>query len=274
MTRLPPVPCLIAARAKGAAAFAFRRSRQLCTFVLLLLLALATWAAPAAISLRFSDAPPGASLPAGWKAYAMSRHHPAAQMAIVRDGGDNVFHIDADHAAGAIAHVLDVPAATSLSWRWKIDHSVANANLSKKAGDDFAARVYVFFDVPRSRLSWLQRLKLKLASRSLGHAIPTAALCYVWDNRHAVGTIAASPYSDQVRTIVLQSGNALAGTWQVQRRDLAADFRAAFGRPAPRVTGIALSVDTDNTRGHVQAWFGDMTLTPSTAASATSAPAR
>jgi len=232
--------------------------------ILLLALAPAAWAATAAapITLRFSDTAPGSALPEGWKVYAVSRHRPAARMTLVLDGGGTVFHIDADHAAGAVAHVLDLPATTTLGWRWKVDHSVAAANLARKKGDDFAARVYVFFDVPHSSLSWLQRMKLKLASRTLGHAMPTAALCYVWDNRHPIGTIASSPYSPQVRTIVLQSGNAHAGSWQVQERDLAADFLAAFGRPVPRITGIALSADTDNTGGHVQAWFGDVTLAP------------
>lgn len=220
-------------------------------------------------SLRFSDTAPGSALPAGWKAYAMSRHRPAARMAIVRDGDRNVLSVDADHAAGAIAHLLNIPATTILSWRWKVDHSVAAANLSRKSGDDFAARVYVFFDVPRTRLSLLQRMKLGMASRTLGHPMPTAALCYVWDNRYPVGTIAPSPYFGQVRTIVLQSGNAHAGTWQSQRRDLAADFRAAFGRAAPRVTGIALASDTDNTGGHVTAWFDDLMLTPELPVTAT-----
>ncbi|MEO5813169.1 MAG: DUF3047 domain-containing protein [Rhodanobacter sp.] len=226
----------------------------------MLLLAVSATASAAAITLRFSDAAPGQTLPSGWKTHVMSRHDAKAKMAIVRDVSGDVFSIDANHASGAIAHKLDVLAATTLSWRWKVDHSVAQADLSKKSGDDFAARVYVFFDVPRSRLTWLQRVKLRVVSRSLGHALPTAALCYVWDNRHPVGTIAPNAYTDLVRIIVVQSGNAHAGTWQLQRRNLAADFRAAFGRSAPRVTGIALASDTDNTGAHVRAWFGDLTL--------------
>ena len=123
-------------------------------------------------------------------------------------------------------------------------------------------------------LSWLQRMKLKLASHTLGHTMPTAALCYVWDNRHPVGTIAPNAYFSGVKTIVVQSGNAHAGSWQLQRRDLAADFRAAFGRVAPRVTGIALASDTDNTGGQVKAWFGDLTLKPAPTPTAASGAAR
>lgn len=243
-------------------------SMTVMALLLLLAPAVRAGAAPATLTLRFSGTAPGTALPSGWKVYAMSRHHPAARMAIVHDDSDQVFHIDANHAAGAIAHILDMPAATTLSWRWKVDHSVAKADLSKKSGDDFAARVYVFFDVPRSQLSWLQRVKLDLARHVLGHAMPTAALCYVWDNRHPVGTIVPNAFSHQVRIIVLQSGNAHAGTWQRQQRDLGADYRAAFGRAPPRVTGIALAADTDNTGGHVEAWFGDLTLAPEPSPSA------
>ncbi len=221
-----------------------------------------TGAAADLIALGFSGAAPGAVLPTGWNAYPMSRHRPAAKLAIVADDGESVFAIDANDAAGGIEHALDIPAATTLSWRWKVDHAVANADLTKKAGDDFAARVYVFFAVPPSRLTWLQRMKLAMAGRALGITMPTAALCYVWDNQHAVGTMAPNVYFDQVRTVVLQSGDANAATWQPESRDLAADFRLAFGYAPPSVTGIALASDTDNTGGHVKAWFGDVTLAP------------
>lgn len=79
------------------------------------------------------------------------------------------------------------------------------------------------------------------------------------DARRAAGAIAQTRL---VRTIVLQSGSAHAGSWQPQQRELAAESRAGFGRATPRVTGIVLASDTDNTGEHVQVWFGDVTLTP------------
>ncbi|MEO7149925.1 MAG: DUF3047 domain-containing protein [Rhodanobacteraceae bacterium] len=222
-------------------------------------------AADTTLTLRFSDAAPGMKLPPGWTPYALSSHVPLAQIALVRDGVDNVLRIRADAATGAITHPLNLPAATTLSWRWKVDHAVAAADLGRKDGDDFAARVYVFFDLPASALSFGERFKLALTRSVLGVDLPRAALCYVWDNRHPIGTIAPNAYYGGVRMIVLRSGDADAGRWQTQRRDLAADFRAAFGRAAPRITGVALASDTDNTRGHATAWFGDLVLTPSAA---------
>lgn len=236
----------------------------------MLLLALSTTAAAAQspLTLRFSDSAAGTRLPAGWKPYAMSRQKREAPVVLVRDGATTVAHIDANDSAGGIAYNLALPAATELSWRWKVDHSVAKADLTSKRGDDFAARVYVFFDVPAGDLSFGERIKLSLARHVMGENLPTAALCYVWDNHHRIGTIAPNPYYGAVKTVVLQSGDGHAGQWQLEQRNLAADFRAAFGHAAPRVTGVAIASDTDNTNGHVNAWFGDLTLAPAAAPAA------
>lgn len=226
--------------------------------IALALLLTGTCAASIAGTLQFSSMPAGNTLPEGWKPYATSRHGPMADMRLVTDHGDTVLQITANHAAGAVEHALALPGATTMSWRWKVDHSIAAADMARKRGDDFAARVYVFFDLPRSDLSFGQRIKLSLARHFSGQNLPTAALCYVWDNRHPIGTQMPNPYYSGMHMIVLQSGNGNAGSWQTQRRDLAADFRAAFGRPAPAVTGIALGADTDNTNSRAQARFGDI----------------
>ena len=227
-------------------------------------------ASDASLLLRFSDSSTGTQLPTGWKNYPMSRNKAPASIRLDRDGDTTVLHIDADKNAGGIAHLFKLSPDHVLSWRWKVDHSVAKADLEKKQGDDFAARVYVFFDVPTSELTFGERIKLTLARTVMGQELPRAALCYVWDNKHAIGTIAPNAYYGAVKIIVLQSGNTHAGQWQNEHRDLAADFRAAFGRAAPQVTGVALASDTDNTDGHVNAWFGDMQLTPT--ANGTSLP--
>ena len=62
--------------------------------------------------------------------------------------------------------------------------------------------------------------------------------------------------------IVAQSGNARAGRWVEESRDIEADFRAAFAwkGPAPRVNGVLVSSDTDQTGERAAAWFGDLRL--------------
>ncbi len=216
----------------------------------------------APLELRFSASPVGSALPAGWQPYLMSRKKPVAVAALVADDGTSVLRITTDKTAGAVAHAAQLPATAQLQWRWKVDHSLPGSSLSHRNGDDFAARVYVFFDLPRSELSWAQRTKLDLASHALGETLPTAALCYVWAGHEPVGSTAPSPFSSQIHTIVLQSGDALAGQWQTERRDVAADYRQAFGKAPPAITGVAVAADSDNSSGQATAWFGDLTLTP------------
>ena len=191
---------------------------------------------------------------------------PPSEIALAVDGGATVLRVRSHGTAGSAAFALPaLPVAGSLAWRWKVDRVVEKADLFAKSGDDFAARVYVFFEVSNAAFPWPERLRLKIARLLYGAELPSAAICYVWDNRHPVGTSTWNPYSRRVRTVVLESGGERAGAWVEERRDLEADFRAAFGdafAAAARVTGIAAGNDSDQTAEGVTAWFGDFHLQP------------
>jgi Protein of unknown function (DUF3047) len=189
----------------------------------------------------------------------------ANQFSIIDDAGVSVLKIESDNAAGSIALPFqrDPLPAPILSWRWKINRVLSNADIDRKTADDHAARVYVFFDVPLATLSFTERTKIRLARSVAGSDIPTAALCYVWDNKAAVGETHLSPFTGRVRKIVLQSGAKNLNQWIVERRDVAADFRRAFGQEPPRIIGVAVGSDTDQTDEKVTTWFGDVTLAPS-----------
>jgi hypothetical protein len=223
--------------------------------------ALALCAMAAVPLATFSSAAPGPSLPPGWRAVTLPRIAPA-RIELASEDGATVLRVESRDGGGIAAHALELDPVSHprLTWRWKVDRVVAKANLARRDGDDFAARVYVFFDVPDAELPWVERVKLRLARLVHGSDVPSAGLCYVWDNTHAPGTIVPNPYASHIRTFVLETGATHAGRWIDERRDLAADFRAAFpGRaaPVPRITGIAAGNDTDQTRETATAWFGD-----------------
>jgi hypothetical protein len=186
------------------------------------------------------------------------------------DDGQTVLQVESSGSSGSLGMALMAPASAGgpgaasrvLQWRWKISRALQTADMQEKSADDHAARVYVFFDVPLASLSFAERNKIKLARLLLGTDVPTAALCYVWDNRHRIGYSAWSPYTQRMRKIVLQSGSAHAGQWMSEARDVAADFRETFGFDAPAVTGIAVGNDTDNTDESVTTWFGDISFRP------------
>ncbi len=217
-------------------------------------IALACGAAAQSIVPPFSAANPGAELPAPWNVVTLS-HRAPAEVRLVQDEGRTVLRVHSDGAFGTAAITFDADAPI-ISWRWKVDRVLEHGDLGSKDGDDYAARVYVSFEIPAEQLSLAERARLKVARLIYGD-VPSAAICYVWDNKHPRGHSIWSPYGERVRLVVLESGAASAGTWVEERRDVAADFRAAFGRPAPRVTGIAAGNDTDQTGESVTAWFGD-----------------
>jgi hypothetical protein len=152
---------------------------------------------------------------------------------------------------------VDLASWPVLCWRWRISAPLQGADMGLKAGDDYAARVYVAFRVPPDSLSWVTRAQLSMARRLHGDAVPDAALNYVWDNRQPVGHHAPNAYTAQTRMVVQRSGAAQAGEWVQERRDLLADAKQWLP-PGARVTSIAVTADTDNTGESVVAEFADL----------------
>jgi hypothetical protein len=222
-------------------------------------------AGSAAAPPPFSSLAPGQALPGDFHLITLPKiaHN---KFSLVADDGTTVLRVDSDNSAGSVGIPITVSPVSdkeragraTLEWRWKIDRLLEKADMDHKMGDDFPARVYVFFDVPLESLSFVDRGKIKIARMVSGADVPTAALCYVWDNQHRIGHTAWSPYTNRVRKVVLQSGPSNVGKWMSESRDVAADFREAFGFAAPAVTGVAVGNDSDNTDDHVTAWFGDV----------------
>ena len=212
----------------------------------------------------FSSASPGGRFPRGWVPRFIAGV-PPAELGLVADDGTTVLEVHSSGGSGAAAHALRVDPGEHpiFSWRWKVDRALEGSDVGTRGGDDYAARVYVFFDVPLEELPIFERFKVHMARLIHGADVPAAALCYVWESKSPIGTSAWNAYTGRVRMIVLQSGPSRAGTWVSERRDVAADYRAAFEvSRVPPVSGIALGNDTDQTRGNATARFGDARFGP------------
>ncbi|MDX5445317.1 MAG: DUF3047 domain-containing protein [Zoogloeaceae bacterium] len=211
----------------------------------------------------FSDARPGSLPPAPWVHQTLPGVERSNDFALIEDEGATVLRVASDASASTWLHAFPASvAAARLRWRWKVSNAVPGSDFTRKAGDDYAARVYVLFDYPLERLGWNDRLKISLARTLHGTEVPGAAIAYVWGTAQSIDAAGPNPYTDRVRMIVVDSGDARAGQWQSVERDLAADFQRLFGEPAPAVSAIAVGADTDNTDGKATAWFGDIRLAP------------
>ena len=209
---------------------------------------------------RFSTLAPGGPLPAQWKHQLLPAVERPNTFSLTTDGGETVLRVQSQRSASTlVVHAEVDPNVTPLlRWRWWVANAVAGSDLRRKAGDDYAARLYVLFDLPTERLSVGERLRISAARLLHGEELPAAALCYVWGTAQAAGESAWNAYTDRVRMIVVDSGNGYAQQWRSITRDVAADFRAAFGAPVPRILAVALAADTDNTGESCETRFGDV----------------
>jgi hypothetical protein len=153
---------------------------------------------------------------------------------------------------------IDLDERPVLCWRWYVDAPVARADMTRKSGDDYAARVYIAFDMPDNVLSGSTKMKLKIARSMFGRSIPDAALVYVWDNKHPVGTARKSSYTDRSQLIVADSGSGRAGTWVSKRANIAGDFAKAFGNRPGKPIQLAVASDGDNPKSKGRAAFADI----------------
>ena len=153
---------------------------------------------------------------------------------------------------------VDLRERPIMCWRWYVDGPVQWADMSRKSGDDYAARIYVGFDMPDSALSAMERLKLNVARNLYGKSLPDAAVVYVWDNVHARGTARKSSYTNRMQLVVSEAGASQARTWVSERANVAADFAKAFGNKPGKPVQIAVASDGDNTRSSGRAAFADI----------------
>ncbi len=201
----------------------------------------------------------GGEWPVPWRVEPIARNIPPTAYRQREWDGVNAVEAQAVASMALLARplVIDLEKTPILCWRWRIDAPLAKADMRQKSGDDYAARVYLSFDVPRETLSLGTRLALSMARAVRGGQVPDAAINYIWDNRYPVGTWQANTYTDRARMLVLQSGAAQARRWVSERRDVAEDFAQAFGHAPERITGLALATDTDNTGEAARAGFAD-----------------
>ena len=164
--------------------------------------------------------------------------------AVVADSGRLALHAASRGSHAGLMRKFEVanPTSARLAWRWKVAAPlVGNTRERERAGDDYAARVFVVFETSLIPLR-------------------TRALNYVWAAHVPEGTIFPSPYTNNVAMIVVRSGPAAAGQWHAESRDVIADYRRHFGEPPTKISAVAVLVDTDNTKSSADAWFADLSL--------------
>ena len=196
----------------------------------------------------------------GWQVHRIDTKVPATQFSAKIIDGVPAVQAQANKSMALLSknimiNLLETPI---LCWRWRVNRVVAGADITKKSGDDQAARIYIGLDLPKEALSLGTRLKLAVARSGNKQSIPDGVINYVWDNKLPVGTTRNNVFTKQAKIIVAQSGNTAADKWVSERYNLARDIERQFKTNKARVQSIAISSDTDNSGGSVTAGFADI----------------
>lgn len=181
-----------------------------------------------------------------------SQRLPATRFTVEQRDGRITVRIEARGAYGNLVHPLG-GAAGVLSWQWQVERFAEGADLRTREADDTSIKVCALFDMPLEHVPFVERQLLRLARARTDAPLPAATLCYVRDPGQRTGTWLDNAYSRRVRYLVLRGTGDETGAWQAESRDLAADFRQAFGAESPEVPpllAIAVGADTDNTGSH------------------------
>lgn len=125
-----------------------------------------------------------------------------------------------------------------LSWQWRARTLPSGGREDDKKLNDSAAGVYVVFD------------------RGLIEAVPKV-IKYVWSSSLEKGKEFASPSSNKVRILVLESGKPEEEKWLCEKVNVYDDYKRLYKEEPPKVKYLAVMTDADDTKSYSAADYDD-----------------
>jgi len=200
----------------------------------------------------------------GWVHLPISTFKRDTVYSLVPEGDrPGVLRASADRSASLYATRVKPVTSTSviLSWEWKTDALIPGADNRDKSREDAPLRVLVAFDGDLATLPEAERQRFNLARKLSGRKLPYALLMYIWTDFVPVGSVIPSVHTSQVKMLAVASGRGGLRAWQPVQRDLADDYRRAYGSDPGPVIGIAVMTDTDNTGARAVGEYAGIRIT-------------
>lgn len=203
-----------------------------------------------------------AALPAGcvaeWQPQTLPGKRATRYAVAPAEDGRPVVRAQADRSASLVRHKLRLEPAqfARLRFSWRVPALIADGDVRGRDTEDAPARIVLAFDGDARRLGERDRLLFDLAETLGGERPPFATLMYVWDAQAPLDSVVVNSRTGRVRKIVVESGAEQLGRWRLHERDIAADYRRAYGEAPGALIGVALMTDADNTASRAQAAYG------------------
>jgi hypothetical protein len=160
-----------------------------------------------------------------------------------KQDGELVLGASSSGTASALFYSKDIDLSKTpfLSWRWKIQNKLDTKDETVKSGDDYAARIYVVRD--GGLFIW-----------------KTIAINYVWSNQQKQFSVWNNAFAGKnAKMLSLRDNTAKTNQWYQEKRNILEDFKKLYpDEDVTEIDGIALMVDTDNTKTTAKSFFGDI----------------
>jgi hypothetical protein len=173
-------------------------------------------------------------IPQGWE---LKVNVGQPDITISDQDGETALHFKSSKSSIALERAINIDPAQLpyLSWRWKVTELPKGGDFRHSSTDDQAAQLMVAFD-----------------DRHI--------ISYIWDTTAPQGTMESGTFIPLVHIIdvVCRSGATDANRWLQETRDVAADYRKAFGKTAPHVKGLRLQINTQHTGTSAESYFGEV----------------
>lgn len=136
---------------------------------------------------------------------------------------------------------LDVEKTPILEWTWKATKIPEKGSAKHYSRDDQAIGIYVVFP----------RFPSMLNSR---------LIAYIWDSTVPKEKILRSRKQLMVHYIVMRSGKKDLKKWITERRNVLEDYRKIFSSSPPKIGGISIMIDSDDTNSTAESFIKNITF--------------
>jgi hypothetical protein len=185
------------------------------------------------IALNRQSLNPG-KLPPDWQ---IKVGHGRPDVSVCSGSDGPCLHLKSASASFGLERSVDVDLGQMpyLTWSWKVTQIPPSGDFRRAITDDQAAQVLVAFGDRR-------------------------ILSYIWDSTAPKGTAQSASFIPFIHVfdIVCESGAAGINQWIAENHNVAADFQRAYGKPASRVKGLRIQINSQHTGATAESYFGDV----------------
>lgn len=147
---------------------------------------------------------------------SISRH---SEYQIKTADGTTFLHMQSENAGSGIVlkEAFDPREFPIVEWKWRVDDPITGVDHTRKSGDDYPVRVYLFWEYDGTGLGFADRMRYRAYRALRGEYPPHSGLAFTWTHNPVETRLYPNPYSDRVGMRVMRGPETSLGSWQTER---------------------------------------------------------